>query len=65
MTASGQVGGINVGHGPAGEEIGNLVHVPGINEVINNTRKGESIDSLFHLPAFIHTRKSEGKGVSL
>ena len=36
VTASGQVGGINVWHEPTGEEMaGNQVLVPGVNEVIN------------------------------
>ena len=36
VTASGQVGGFNVRHEPAGEEMGNRVLLPGVNEVINN-----------------------------
>ena len=36
VTGSGQVGGVNVRHESAGEEMGNRVLLPGVNEVINN-----------------------------
>ena len=36
VTASGHVGGVNVRHESAGEDMGNRVLLPGVNEVINN-----------------------------